>query len=91
MKAPDGRTIEIHDESVSLPASTSDRRELFTSAGISAAPASRRIAGRDVLVAEAPNVRGVLIENRGTIWLVKATGAHMQALVDRVVASMIVE
>jgi hypothetical protein len=91
MKASDGREIDIHDESVSLPASTNDRNELFTSAGISAAPVSRRIAGRDVLVAEARNVRGVLIENRGTIWLVKATGAHMQELIDRVVASMIVE
>jgi hypothetical protein len=90
MRAPDGREIEIHDESVSLPASTNDRNELFKSVGISAAPASRRIAGHDVLIAEARNVRAVLLEYRGTIWLVKATGAHMQALVDRVVGSMIV-
>jgi Transglutaminase-like superfamily len=88
MQAGDGRRIEIHDESVSLPASPADRNDLLKSAGISARPELRRIAGRDVLFAEGPMVSGVLLEDRGSIWLVKATGARMQTLLDRVISSM---
>jgi hypothetical protein len=49
---------------------------------------SRRIAGHAVLFAESKQIVGMILENRGNVWLVKATGMNAAALLDQVLSSM---
>lgn len=88
MKGPDGRRIEIHDESTSLPVSEVDRNKVFHSEGINAPYSIRRIAGRDLPFAQDDKSAGVLLEGRGAVWMVKATGDHAPSLLDQVVPSI---
>ena len=88
MDGPESQRIEIHNESASLPTSASDRDKLLRKDGIVGPVSSRRIAGRMVAFAESKQAAGMILEQGGSVWLVKATGAHAMVLLDQVASSM---
>jgi hypothetical protein len=46
------------------------------------------MSGNDVAVARDKKSSGMILEDAGSIWLVKATGPHSEALLQKVVDSM---
>lgn len=88
MQGPSGQRIEIHDDSASLPTSVDDRNKSLEAAGIKGHVILQRIAGRNVAFAEDGQSAGVLLEGRGSLWLVKATGPDSRSLLLQVVSSM---
>jgi hypothetical protein len=88
MQGANGQRIEIHDESASLPSSVNDRNKFLKAAGVEGQVTSRRIAGHNVEFAEEGQIAGVLLERRGTLWLIKATGPESRTLLIQVLSSM---
>jgi hypothetical protein len=88
MEGPEGLRVEIHNESASLPTSSTERNKLLQAEGIAGRARSRRIAGHAVLFAESKQIAGMILENRGNVWVVKATGTNAAALLDQVLSSM---
>jgi hypothetical protein len=88
MEGPRGQRVEIHNESASLPTSSLTRNKLLQDEGIGGSVRSQRISGHDVAVASGKKGSGMILENAGSIWLVKATGRHPGALLHQVASSM---
>jgi hypothetical protein len=88
MGGPGGQRVEIHNESASLPTSASDRDKLLQREGISGPVRSRRIGRQIVAFAESQQTAGMILEEGGSVWVVKATGAHARVLLDQVASSM---
>ena len=90
MEGPDGQRVEFHNESASLPTSAGDRDSLLQNEGVAGPVVARRIGGHSVMFAETPQAAGMLLEEAGSIWLVKASGAHPRELLDQVAPSMLI-
>jgi hypothetical protein len=88
MQGANGQRIEIHNESASLPSSVNDRNKFLKAAGVEGQVTSRRIAGHNVEFAEEGQLAGVLLERRGTLWLIKAIGPESRALLIQGLSSM---
>jgi hypothetical protein len=88
MEGPGGQRAEIHNESESLPTSSLGRNKLLQIEGISGPVRSQWMSGHVVAIAGDEKGSGMIIENAGSIWLVKATGPRSEVLLREVASSM---
>ena len=74
-----------------LPTSSLGRNKLLKVEGIGGAARSQWMSGHVVTIAKDGKGSGMIIENAGSIWLLKATGPRSEVLLREVASSMKLE
>ena len=91
MEGPDKQRVEVKNLSASLPTAKFDGEKYLRDQGITGTRATKVLAGHDVALLSSDQEAGVVVKDRGSVWVFAAKGPDAEKLLTRVLSSVVLE